>query len=306
MKNLKLILCGLILAGMAIPAAAGVVQEGKVNAAKLEEGTLIYVEDFDGFTETDCDKALEKLGWKKVEDFSPFTASYTVENGKLIIKNNKDGSKDSYALMMDSDYLKNVCNQDYTYEYEVTYKGAANTTRYVSLLCNYDGMNNYNTVDMRIGGDGYNQTRREGQWPHYNGTTDPIRQKDDLSVFTQLFGTPFNGDALQLVDKTITIRVETSIENGPVVYVNDLKASEMLQNESLWQTIDAYAMAFKASHSIDAEVDNIKVWTGLSDEPLPLPEPEPEASASTADMTALLALAAAAAAGVAFTASKKR
>lgn len=306
MKNLKLILCGLILAGMAIPAAAGVVQEGKVDAAKLEEGTLIYVEDFDGFTETDCDKALEKLGWKKVEDFSPFTASYTVENGKLIIKNNKDGSKDSYALMMDSDYLKNVCNKDYTYEYEVTYKGAANTTRYVSLLCNYDGMNNYNTVDMRIHGDGYNQTRRETKWPHYNGTSDPIRATDNTAVITQLFGETLTADGMHLVDKTITIRVETSIENGPTVYVNDLKVSDVQQNADLWQTIDAYAMAFKASHSIDAEVDNIKVWTGLSDEPLPLPEPEPEESASTADMTALLALAAAAAAGVAFTASKKR
>ena len=38
----------------------------------------------------------------------------------------------------------------------MTYRDAGNLTRYVSILCNYDGNNNYNTVDMRIRGDGYN------------------------------------------------------------------------------------------------------------------------------------------------------
>ena len=306
MKKSALILSGILAASLVVPVAAGVVQKGTPDASKLPEGTLIYEENFDGFTETNVDKALTKLGWSKVETLTKFTAKYTVENGKLIIKNNTADSQDSYALMMNDDYLKNVCNKDYTYEYQVTYKAAGNTSRYVSLLCNYDGKDNYNTVDMRVRGDGYNQTRRGSSWIHYNNTTCPIRATDKTSYVTQKFGETFNTNGMHLIDKTITIRVETSIEKGPTVYVDNIMVSDMQANKDKWQTIDHYAMVFKASKLIDAEIDNIKVWTGLADKPLEVKKEEPKASASTADLTSVLALAAAASAGAAFVAAKKR
>ena len=111
---------------------------------------------------------------------------------------------------------------------------------------------------------------------------------------------------MHLIDKTITIRVETSIEKGPTVYVDNIMVSDMQANKDKWQTIDHYAMVFKASKLIDAEIDNIKVWTGLADKPLEVKKEEPKASASTADLTSVLALAAAASAGAAFVAAKKR
>ena len=130
------------------------------DASTLPEGTLIYSEDFDDYSSSDTDEVLELLGWEKAEGLRTFTMNLELRDGKLYIDNLADTSEDSYAVVMDSDYLSKVCDQDYTYEYDVTYLTRGNTSRYVSLLCNYDGKDNYNTVDMRIRGDGYNQVRR--------------------------------------------------------------------------------------------------------------------------------------------------
>lgn len=311
MKKSNLLLSALLAASvvagsMSIGVSAGVVQEGAVNSANLPAGTLIYKETFDGITAADTDASLKALGWSKVEKLTKYTANLSIKDGKLIIANEAADSNDSYALMMDDEYLKNVCNADYTYQYDVTYTGAGNTSRYVSLLCNYDGNNNYNTVDMRIRGDGYNQTRRGDQWIHYNNTTCPIRATDDTAAITQLFGEKFDANGMLLKGKTITIRVETSIEKGPTVYVNGIMMSDMQANKDKWNTIDAYAMCFKASKLIGAEIDNIMVWTGTADEPLPIVEEETEPEAAqTADASSVALFGALAAAAV-LVAVKKR
>jgi len=72
-----------------------------------------------------------------------------------------------------------------------------------------------------------------------------------------------------LKDRTCTVRVEMSMVNGPTVYVNGLKVSEMTKNQANWTaTKDAvYAICFKPSRDIKAEIDNIKIWTGCGVEP---------------------------------------
>ncbi len=289
--------------------AGGKLQSSAPDASVLEEGTLIYEETFDGLDLFDTDAVLLALGWTKVENLTKFTAKMSISDGVLHVDNLAEDTNDSYALMMDDDWLKDVCGSDYTYEYDVTYRDAGNLTRYVSILCNYDGNNNYNTVDMRIRGDGYNQVRKGSDWLWYNNTTCPIRAKDETAAITQLFGIPYDEDAYGLKDLTITIRVETSIEKGPTVYVNGLMVSDMQDSKGKWGTIDHTAMCFKASKLISADIDNIRVWTGMSDEPLetvetPVTEaPEPQAETpvviapATADASVVLALCALTAAG---------
>ena len=301
MKRMNKALASMIMAGtvcaavMAGPVSAGVMQDSAPDASKLPAGTLIYSEDFEGKSAADTDKALELLGWKKAEGLRTFTMKLSVADGKLYVDNLDDSSEDSYALIMDSDYLKKVCNQDYTYEYDVTYRDAGNTSRYVSLLCNYDGVDNYNTVDMRIRGDGYNQTRQGDSWIHYNDTTCPLRATDDTAIITQLFGDKFQEDGMLLKDRKVTVRVETSIEKGPTVYVNGVKASDMQANQDQWNTIDSYAICFKASKLIKAEIDNIRIWTGMSEKPLEVKTVDAAAdtpAAATSDVSLAVSVAA--------------
>lgn len=287
------------------PVFAGVTQKGTPDASKLPSGTLIYSESFDG-NAADTDKALAQLGWTKAEGLRKFTMKLSISDGKLHIDNLDASSEDSYALMMDSDYLAKVCNSDYTYEYEVTYLDAGNTSRYVSLLCNYDGKNNYNTVDMRIRGDGYNQVRIGDSWIHYNNTTCPLRATDSTAIIEKLFGTKFDANGMLLKGKTVTVRVETSIEKGPTVYVNNILASDMQANKDKWNTIKSYAMCFKASKLIKADIDNIRVWTGTADKPLEVKKPAADdKAAATADISLVVSAAALAASSAAIFAAKK-
>ena len=267
-RSFRILASLLVLAtvGSFAVSAGGVISKTAPDASKLKSGTLIYEETFEGITANDTDSALKALGWTKVEKLTKFTAKMTVSGGVLHIDNLAADSQDSYALMMDDDYLKNVCNQDYTYQYDVTYRDAGNISRYVSLLCNYDGNNNYNTVDMRIRGDGYNQVRKGSSWIWYNDkSTCPMRNTGNDAAMMKLFGIKYDENAYGLKDKKITIRVETSIKNGPTVYVNNIMVADMKDNKDQWGTIDHYAMAFKPSKLVAADIDNIRVWTGTDD-----------------------------------------
>lgn len=294
-------------AALTVTASAGIVQKGAVSSAALPDGTLIYSEDFEGFTASDTDKTLAKLGWEKAEGLRKFTMKLSVADGKLYVDNLDAASEDSYALMMNSDYLKNVCNSDYTYQYDVTYIDAGNNSRYVSLLCNYDGNNNYNTVDMRIRGDGYNQVRKIDSWIHYNDTVCPLRATNDTAIITKLFGEKFDTNGFNLKGKKVTVRVETSIEKGPSVYVNGILASDMQANKDKWNTIDSYAICFKASKLVKAEIDNIMIWTGTSDKPLEVKTGATvPVAVKTGDASVIMSLAAVAASVVVLAGGRKK
>ena len=296
-----------VIAGAAIlsvPVSAGVTYKSAPDASKLPAGTLIYSENFDGMKADDTDKALSLLNWTKAEGLRKFTMKLSLSDGKLHVDNLDASSEDSYALMMDSEYLSKVCNSDYTYEYDVTYLDAGNTSRYVSLLCNYDGKDKYNTVDMRIRGDGYNQVRIGDSWIHYNDTTCPLRATDDTAIINQLFGTKFDSNGMLLKNKTVTVRVETSIKNGPTVYVNGIKASDMQANKDKWNTIDSYAICFKASKLIKADIDNIRIWTGCSEKPIEVRKDT--TAAATSDISLIICATALALASVGVTIVRKK
>lgn len=242
-------------------------------------GTVIYEENFDGIETSDNTETLEALGWTIVTNTPPglaHTAHYSIHNGKLTTDNldaTAGGTScDSYALVKSSDEMRTYCTNDYTYQYDVTYReNSDNGFRYVSLLCNYTGTNVYNTVDLRMHGDGYNQARIGNAWPWYNDTTCPLRAAGTNSMLYMLFGESLTTDLSQLglKDRTVTVRVEVSMTNGPTVYVNGMLVSKMAANTQNWPALKdgAYAVCFKTSRDIKAEIDNLKIWTGCGVEP---------------------------------------
>ncbi|HHU14394.1 MAG TPA: hypothetical protein GXZ62_04285, partial [Lentisphaerae bacterium] len=263
---------------------AGCADEVAPITAGVPDGTLIYHEDFDGIETTTTAETLDALGWQIVENTPPGltnTATYTISGGKLVTDNLKAykdaNSNDSYALIKSSDFMRAYCTNDYTYQYDLTYRDTSHDGfRYVSLLCNYTGTNVYNTVDLRIRGDGFNQARIGGNWPHYNNTTCPLRATGTNSMLYRLFGEQYtSADQRGLKDKTVTVRVEMSREHGPTVYVNNMLVSKMAANTQNWPALRdmAYAICFKTSRDIKAEIDNLMVWTGCCPQPIQPPVP---------------------------------
>jgi hypothetical protein len=271
-----------------IPSFAGKLTLSSNDSSKLPAGTLVYYEDFNNVSGNNTDETVKALGWTLAEDFKKFTAILSIKDGQLHIDNlnaTVGASNDSYAVVMSSDYLKNICNRDYTYQYDVTYRSAENTSRYLSMLCNYDGMNNYNTVDIRIRGDGYNQVRRGDSWIHYSDDEVMLGGTDENAMLKKLFNETFDDTKYAMADKTITVRVEMSMKDGPIVYVNGTKVSTMSKNTENWGAIDAYAFCFKSSTMLKADFDNLMLWTGIGCEPI-IPSAETTAAAVATDTAA--------------------
>ena len=281
-RKLALPLFIAVLASLTLGSYAGVMQTS-APGADLPAGTLIYFEDFENASGSDTDSTLASLKWTKEEGLRTFTAIFTIEDGHLHIDNLDETvgeSQDSYAGIMSTDWLSKFTQGDYTYQYDVTYREAENTYRYVSLLCNYDGVNNYNTVDVRFRGDGYNQVRREDSWIHYSDDEVPMGDTSEDGMAAKVFGLEYDENEYALKDKTFTVRVEMLKDKGPRVYVNGVFVSEMIKNEENWGDIDASAICFKTSTKLKSDVDNIMIWAGAGCEPdlsvLIEDEPAPE------------------------------
>lgn len=294
-------------ASLTVGSYAGVMQS-TAPSADLPAGTLIYFEDFENASGSDTDSTLASLGWTKEEGLRDFTAVFTIEDGHLHIDNLDETvgeSQDSYAGIMSSDWLSNFAKGDYTYQYEATYRAAENTYRYVSLLCNYDGVNNYNTVDVRYRGDGYNQVRREDSWIHYSDADMPMGDTGEEGMAAKVFGLEYDENEYALTDRTFTVRVEMVHDKGPRVFVDGVLVSEMTENEDQWGDIDAYAICFKTSTKLKSDIDNIMVWAGVGCEPdmSVLIEEEPAPAETAAPAPAETAAPAAPAAAPAETAA---
>ena len=257
------------------------IASGKPSAFQL--GTIIYQQDFDGIEAADNASTMAALGWQINTNLNKMgTAKYSVHDGRIFVDNLSVTSVDCYAVMQTSEAMRPFCTNDYSYQYDVTYRQAtSNNFRYFSLLCNYTGSNVYNTVDVRIRGEGYNQFRHKNNtWEHYNlqGSW-PIDGIGTNSMMYLLYGVPYNtpsnntNDYYNLTNRTITVRVEMSMSNGPSVYVNGMLVSKMDKNQSVWsekdQAVwDAYALCFKSSTRVKYEVDNIMVWQGCGVDPV--------------------------------------
>lgn len=267
-KIFPTVLAAALLASMAVPCMAAS-YTSEAPSGNLPAGTLIYYEDFDGLNTNGTDETLQAIGWSKSEGFKEFTAILSTVDGKLHIDNldaTVGTSNDSYAWVLSNEYCEELVKQPYTYQYEATLLDAENDYRYLSVLLNYDGMNNYNTVDIRMRGIGYNQYREGDSWVHYD---EMISGMGSDSVVALLYGIDPEEGVYAMQNKTFKVRVEVVPDVGCTVYVNDVRFSEMTQNEDHWSDQCAYgnAIAFKTSTKLLSEFDNFMIWTGTGVEP---------------------------------------
>ena len=281
-------------------AATEAATEAPKPEAVITDGMMLYYEDFSKYGEiNDADDAMEALGWKietTVDDFaySDWTAKASIKDGKLIIVNYDPtvGFKgdDSYALMLDEDYMKPIAEYgDYTLQYDVTYTDASNYKRYICLLTDYMG-DTYNSYHFRIGGYANNQGHVFGEWVTY----DEVNPEVDLSakltanepdkgttIAYKLLGieTPIKDDSAieNFRNVTVTIRIRHDSDLGNVIYMKTAEMEDFIcvsmptlsaSGAADWSNVEgAPGLAFKVGGAIVGSVDNIALWAGLGEMP---------------------------------------
>ena len=258
-----------LLASMTVPAAAASYTAPAPKDA-LPAGTLIYYEDFDGISAADTDAALKAVNWSKSEGFKEFTAQLSATDGYLHIDNldaTVGASNDSYAWVLDNEYCEEFVKHPYTYQYDATLLDAENDYRYLSVLLNYDGMNNYNTVDVRMRGIGYNQYREGDAWVHYDET---VSDSGEGAICKLLYGVDCVEGDYAMQNRTFTVKVEVDPEQGCTVFIDGIRFTDMdMMDNSHWKDMCAYgnAVCFKTSTKLLANFDNFMIWSGTGVSP---------------------------------------
>ena len=262
--------------------------EPAVEIPVVQEGLMVFFEDFDSYVNTEGNDAVMALiGWKirNTSDgaFKDNTGSFSIENGALKYINIVVGGQDSYILILDDDYMTPCAQGDYTVQYDVKYIDAGNSERYAVIILNYDGYNSYNSAHIRIAGSGNNQVRYFGSWytydvpgPYY--AADKADGDGSSTIINKLTGANYDSNVWALKDKWITIRYQANYNEGPTVYIRDnsqagsdfvcvSKADSAAGGIFYWNEIPNYAVALKLGATIDGYLDNVAIWTGLGDIP---------------------------------------
>lgn len=143
---------------------------------ELADGTMIYFEDFNAFTNNnDSDAVIAALQaannglWKFDSIDNPLfgagqkayknpTSKYAIENGRLMVYGYKDytgtaieGASDTYLVILDGDYMWEVAQKDYTIQYDVCYNEFSKADRYIAIVWNYLG-SSYDSFHFRVRG----------------------------------------------------------------------------------------------------------------------------------------------------------
>ncbi len=260
----------------------------------IPEGTMVYYEDFT-YDNVSGNEVLEQLlGWKIMNKsdggLTDNTAEYAIEDGQLKVTNWDDGritGADCYFVIADTEYMAAACQGDYTVQYDVLCTATKAHDRYINIITNYDGYNTYNSFHLRMNGSGNNQPRFFGTWYVFDlkGSDYYATGKDDgtsgSSIIYKLTNgqTTFVSGETPLIGKSLTIRIQSSYNDGPTIWVRDnsqanaeficvSKPDESTTGYAFWNATEDYAVALKVGGSIDGYIDNIAIWTGLGDMPV--------------------------------------
>lgn len=229
------------------------------------DSSLVYFEDFTYSDNSNTESVLSTLGWSLSESYKTNTAAYSISGGKLIVDNSSSSSNDSYATILTDEYMRDVCDGNYSIQYDLTYLYAGNSDRYVCLLYGYDGYDTYNSVHIRASGKGNNQIRIDGIWDSYDAEANKVvnsaRNTNENSIIKKVFDVDYVEGVSALIGKKMTIRIVVSKNDGPSVYINDILVSETV-NKGGFNDFTSYALAIKPSLKVKAEIDNIRVWKG--------------------------------------------
>jgi LPXTG-motif cell wall-anchored protein len=256
-----------------------------------------YLQNFYGMANsTDSDAILAALGWTKSTYLNSCgTARYSIVDGQLIVDNLSTStmeSKDSIVTIAD---VREIAQDDYTVEYQLTYLEAQENLRYAAVVYNFNGKCAYDIFILRVNGAGNNQGRNQATYTTYddktsvyyapnsdaNSTQTSLLNKitfgaekvysttsTDISTFTA----EQKAQYAPLVGRTLNVKVEVNQMAGPKLYVNDILVSEAANNAGvalnpLWgiktNTSDTLIGLF-VSGRVKVAIDNIKV-TGYTE-----------------------------------------
>lgn len=259
---------------------------------QIADGLMVINYDFDTLPDTTGNDAVAALlGWqirnKADGAITDNTTVYSIEGGRLKLVNYNDGAiegGDSYLLIAGDDYMKPAAVGSYTIQYDVNYQAVSKPDRYVCMIANYGGSDIYNSFHLRARGTANNQVRFSS-WSTYDAKGSDFyaagtdTDSTGSSIAYKLYGLTYDSTASPLLGKDLTIRWVLDAEAGLSAYIRDnanptgefvcvSKADAGATGMTYWGLLDSYAIALKTGGKIDSYVDNIKVWTGIGDEPL--------------------------------------
>ncbi len=251
------------------------------------EGTMWYYEDFEGYEPVSNSAAAAKaLGWSynmsSDAQYATNTAAYSIvdQNGsrQFYIKNNTGSSKDSFITVLSDRRFTYLHQLNYTYQYDLTYADAANGSRYIAMVSEYNGSAYYNSCHIRNSGYGNNEVYDHGTWKAYDYG---ITSKGGDSIAATLLGETAGKNNL-LKGISLSIRYAVNWERGNQIYIR--VNTEGYPGSGKWTLVSHHdpektgrdcldplrggaALAIKTGGPQNGYIDNIVVWCGNGEEP---------------------------------------
>ena len=283
------------------------------EAAPGEMYNVIYYEEFNYDNTRGTSAVLDLLGWKALGKGSKTaindpTANLSIVNGKLYVENNHSGGVDSYFMILNDTKMLGAWQTDYTVQFDVLLTSAADNTRYLALLTDYDESTKgyYHSFHLRINGSANNQARVNSNWTTFDAPGNYYAADQDdtdgtSSIAKKLLGKNFDGSPL-LQNVSVTVRiVNEKYDIGPRVYLRNNSAGGdfVLVSRSggvedgditsgAYKKTGGKAIALKAGGKINGYIDNIVVYLGCGDpvwEEIKAPETTTEPETTSAPET---------------------
>ena len=249
-------------------------------------GKVLYYENFDKYGDiSDSKTTLSKLGWNVDTTangaYKNNTSLYSIKviNGsrRLYISNISDKSTDSYVIVLTAAQFGAYHEKNYTYQYDLIYDSAADASRYIALVSDYNGQA-YNSFHFRNRGTANSQLHYFSQWYTYDGGT--ASSTGSGSIVKKLLGKNYSENTQVFSGVNVSIRYVVDWTRGNSVYMRvntpgypgtgkwtlvskgSAKATEYFKPESL-----GGAIVLKTGGKQCGYVDNIIIWEGTGDEP---------------------------------------
>ena len=252
-----------------------------------EDGTLLFCEDFENVEiGLNGQSLIDALGWTRLgsknSSYDDSSAYFVVKelNGShaLYIENYRGNTPgvQAHLEILSSEQFAFLHERNYTYQYDVTYTNAYAGSDYINIISEHGG-GFYNTFHMRNAGYAHNQCCISGTFYRY-----ALTYTDGNSVVTKLLGKKYNSGIQALSDITVSVRYVVDWKNGNSVYVRTF--SELGATPGEWVLVSGHdpsqpgaeyftpdaggaAIVLKVSSGQNGYIDNIKIWSGIGDEP---------------------------------------
>ena len=276
-------------------------------AQPVQEGVLVYEQNFDYDNNSEPQAVLDLLGWTKLTKeangvYNETDAEFAIIDGRLYYDNyDAEGlpegdtrvrGKDGYYSInaLNDVVMRSVVEGKYTLQYDLEYIDSIAVQRYATIIteCSPNGQR-YNSFMFRIGGYGNNQCHYDGKWKTHDkfdpatdlfanstATDAEIAKTKGTPISFKLIGEYYDSkDIHKFANVKLTIKVQWEPGVGHHVYMKTadmadfVKVSEPNVNADGMYYLgwNGWSVQFKLGAAIDGFIDNIALWTGWGEKP---------------------------------------